>query len=119
MLYFGFGSICIIWGRSVSFSEAADHLATFTEINTPPQVFLYFPIKKWSQFTKHSTYILFCISKSFIIRVSGNEFFQCCSGHYSVKCHFWEKVTLLSYESKCYWQMGLHDIFECSFSLTT
>ena len=29
----------------------------------------------------------FCISVNIIIRFSGNEFSQYCSGHHSVKCH--------------------------------
>ena len=58
-------------------------------------------------------------ARNFMIRFSGNEFSQDCSGHYSVKCHVWEKVYLLSYGSKSHWPIILHDFSECSFSLTT
>ena len=34
----------------------------------------------------------FAFSGNFIIKFSGNEFSQDCSGHYSVKCHVWEKI---------------------------
>ena len=34
----------------------------------------------------------FAFSGDFIIRFPVNEFSQDCSGHYSVKCHVWEKV---------------------------
>ena len=87
---FGFGTICIIWGWSASFSEATDHPATFAKINVPPNL----------QNTPHMCFLAF--SENFIIRFSGNEFSQDCSGHDSVKCHVWEKVYLLSYGSKSY-----------------
>ena len=50
------------------------------------------------QNTPHMCY--FAFSGNFIIRFSGNELFQDCSGHYSVKSHVWVKVYLLSYGSK-------------------
>ena len=61
----------------------------------------------------------FAFSVDFIIRFSVNKFPKDSSGHYSVKCHVWEKVYLLSYEAKSYWPVRLHDFSECSFSLTT
>ena len=48
--FFGFGAICIIadhrkqLGRNASFSDAASHSATFTELKTTLQVFLFFMI---------------------------------------------------------------------------
>ena len=44
----------------------------------------------------------FAFSGNFIIKFYGNEFFQDCSGHYSMKCHVLEKVWLLGYGSKTY-----------------
>ena len=41
-----------------------------------------------------------CITRH--VSASGNEFFQDCSGHHSVKDHVWEKIYLLSYGSKSY-----------------
>ena len=67
--------------------------------------------------TPHMSF--FAFSGNVIIRFSGNEFSQDRSGHYSVKCHVWEKVWLLSFRSKSYWSIRLHDFSECSFSLTT
>ena len=90
-----------IWDNlcwSVSFREAADHPATFTKINVPRQMFLCFIIGQMvSNWKKHMCF--FAFSGNFI-RFSENEFSKNCSGHYSVKCHAWKKVQLLSYESK-------------------
>ena len=58
-------------------------------------------------------------SGNFIIRFSGSEFLKDYSGHHSVKGHVWEKVYLLSYGSKSYRPIRLHDFWECSISLTT
>ena len=82
-------------GRSLSFSEAADYPATFTKISIPPQVLLCFIIKLMVPNSKKPL-------GNFIIRFSGSEFSQDCSGHYSVKLYVWEKVLLLSYGSKSY-----------------
>ena len=42
----------------------------------------------------------FAFSGNFIIRFYRNEFFQDCSGHYSMKCHVLEKVWLLVMDQK-------------------
>ena len=67
----------------------------------------------------HQKCAFFAFSENFIIRFSGNEFPQDCSGHYSVKYHVWQKFSLLRYGSKNYWPITFHDFCECNFSLTT
>ena len=91
MPYFGFETICIILGRNVSFRKAADHPATFTKINIPTQEFSGFIIGQWFQIAQPICGF-FAFSGNSIIRFSGNEFSQDCSGHYSMKSHACEKV---------------------------
>ena len=80
-------------GRSVSFKEASDHPTTFTKLNVLPQVFLSLIIGKMVTNRKtQKNMCFFAFSENFIIRFSGNEFSQDCYDHYSVKCHFREKV---------------------------
>ena len=79
-------------------SEAADDSTTL--INGPLPVFLIYNKTDGPnlQNTSHMCFLAF--SGIFISRFSGNEFIQDCSAHDSVKCNVWEKVDLLSYQSK-------------------
>ena len=90
---FGFATMGIIWGGVVCFSKVADLPTIFTKINVPPQVFLCFMIRQMVPNLQNTPHICsFAFSGNFTIRFYGNEFSQDCSGHYSVKCHVWEKV---------------------------
>ena len=88
---FRFRVICIIWGKGVSFREAADRATTFIKINVPPQLFLCSMIVQMIPSCK-THHVFFAFSGTFIIRFSGNDFSQGYIGHCSVKCHVWEKV---------------------------
>lgn len=81
-LFFGFGTICIITdhekhlGRIASFSDAASHPPTFTEINTTPQVFLFFIIMQMvpNLKTHDKCAFLHCL-ETFIVTFSGGNIF--------------------------------------------
>ena len=107
------------FGWSVSFSEAADHPATFTKINGSPQGFFIYNKKNGPKLQNTLRICFFCISVNVFSRFSGNEFSQDCSVHHFIKYHVRENDYLLSYGSKSYWPIRLHGFSEFSISLTT